>query len=102
MRNRNVSDLMTHAVLRVRTITRFKEIARLLAEHDITAVPVVDDDDRPVGVVSEADLLRRESGQPDPTGLVNVLDAPGEASARPVPATADGLMTSPAIVARPE
>lgn len=47
---------MTTAVVRVQRGTVFKEIARLLAEYDITAVPVVDDDERPVGVVSEADL----------------------------------------------
>jgi CBS domain-containing protein len=35
----------------VREDAGFKDIAKLLAEYGITAIPVVDDDDRPVGVV---------------------------------------------------
>jgi CBS domain-containing protein len=102
MRHRMVSDLMTTSVVRVREDAGFKDIAKLLAEYDITAIPVVDDDDRPVGVVSEADLLRKEAGQLDPAGLLPVL--------HPLPADRDkqeatdarGLMNSPAITARPQ
>jgi CBS domain-containing protein len=102
MKHRHVSDLMTHSVVRVPADAPFKEIAKLLADHDITAVPVVDDSDRPLGVVSEADLLRRESTQPDPAGLLTILDTPGAEASRPVATTAEGLMTSPAIVAHPD
>ncbi|MFH9616604.1 CBS domain-containing protein [Streptomyces pratensis] len=56
-----VADLMTPSVISVQRGTTFKEIARLLSESDVTAVPVVDDRGRPVGVVSEADLLRNRS-----------------------------------------
>lgn len=83
MRHRSVADLMTPQAVAVQRGTSFKEIARLLDEFGITAVPVVDDDYRPLGVVSEADLLRRQiSG--------------GGAE------TAGELMSSPAVVARPE
>ena len=41
--------------------TGFKEIAGLLAEYRISALPVVDDVGRLVGVVSEADLLLKEA-----------------------------------------
>ncbi|MFE2478066.1 CBS domain-containing protein [Streptomyces sp. NPDC059389] len=82
MRHRSVADLMTHNAVTVRRTTAFKEIARLLNEFDITAVPVIDGAGNPVGVVSEADLLRRRSA--------------GGA------ATAEELMTSPAVTARPE
>ncbi|WP_149181946.1 CBS domain-containing protein [Streptomyces sp. TRM49041] len=84
MRHRSVADLMTPEAVAVQRGTSFKEIARLLDEYGITAVPVVDEDERPVGVVSEADLLRRRSAE-------------GQG-----PATAEGLMSSPAIVARQE
>src|SRR5437773_11920806 len=83
MRHRRVADLMTPNAVTVQRGTLFREIARLLDEYDITAVPVVDDDGRPVGVVSEADLLRRQ------------LSKAGAA-------TAEAIMTSPAVVARPE
>lgn len=102
LKHRTVSDLMTHAVVSVRAQTPFKEVVKILADNDITAVPVVDDADRTLGVVSEADLLHRESTQPDPAGLLAVLDAPGDVSMRPAATTAEGLMTSPAVVAHPE
>ncbi|NLU76042.1 CBS domain-containing protein [Streptomyces sp. HNM0575] len=102
MQHRTVHDLMTRAVVRVHRDTGFKKIAELLADHDITALPVVDDEEHPVGVVSEADLLGKQAGQPDPSGLMPSREPrpgsrpPGEA------AGADELMTSPPVVARPE
>ncbi|MFI9201109.1 CBS domain-containing protein [Streptomyces sp. NPDC053048] len=94
MQHRSVGDLMTRSVVRVQRGTLFTEIVHVLHEHDITAVPVVDDEDRPVGVVSEADLLAKASKQPDP------LDA--RALAKHEATTAEGLMTSPAVCARPD
>lgn len=102
MKHRTVGDLMTHTVHRVHADTSFKEIVKRLADHDITAVPVVDGENRPLGVVSEADLLRSQSGWPDPSGLVAVLDPARDAGPRLAATTAGELMTSPAIVARPD
>ncbi|MCX5126926.1 CBS domain-containing protein [Streptomyces sp. NBC_00347] len=83
MRHRSVADLMTPTAVSVQRGTPFKEIARLLDEFDITAVPVVDESERPVGVVSEADLLRRRDGA---SGVTTAAD----------------VMSSPAITAEPE
>ncbi|KNB54272.1 CBS domain-containing protein [Streptomyces caatingaensis] len=94
MQHRTVGDLMTHSVVRVQRGTLFTEIVHVLHEHDITAVPVVDDDDRPVGVVSEADLLTRAAQRMDGS-------ASSEAVAKQDATTAEGLMTSPAVCARP-
>ncbi|MFJ5708242.1 CBS domain-containing protein [Streptomyces sp. NPDC093105] len=58
MEHRTVFEVMTHHVVTAAPTTSFEEIAGLFADHDISAVPVVDDDRRPLGVVSEADLLR--------------------------------------------
>jgi CBS domain-containing protein len=55
-----VQDLMTTQVVTVGPATPFKEIVALLAEHRVSAVPVVDDDRRVLGIVSEADLLLKE------------------------------------------
>ena len=55
-----VKDLMTTQVVTVGPATPFKEIVARLAEHRVSAVPVVDDDGRVLGVVSEADLLLKE------------------------------------------
>ncbi|MER5435232.1 CBS domain-containing protein [Streptomyces sp. NPDC002588] len=102
MSHRMVSDLMTTPVVKVDRDTGFKEIAKLLAEYDITAVPVVDDEERAVGVVSEADLLRKEAAQLDPAGLLPVLRPGPSARAKAEATTAAGLMNSPAVTARPQ
>ena len=52
-----VRDVMTTSVVTVDRITPYKEIARLLAEHKISAVPVLIMGRHVAGVVSEADLL---------------------------------------------
>ena len=57
------SDVMTTAVITVSPTTTVQEIAVLLLEHRISAVPVVDKKGAPVGIVSEGDLLfRMEAG----------------------------------------
>ncbi|MFI1163498.1 CBS domain-containing protein [Streptomyces sp. NPDC020801] len=102
MQHRTVEDLMTHGVVRVGRDTPFKQIAKLLADNEVTAVPVVDDLGRPVGVVSEADLLHLVAGRPDPAGLLPDSPPPGREHAAADRATAEDLMTAPAVCARPE
>ena len=55
-----VRDVMTRDVVTIEPDTPFKRIAEVLVQYDISAVPVVDRDGYPVGVVSEADLLHKE------------------------------------------
>ncbi|MEU9997521.1 CBS domain-containing protein [Streptomyces sp. NPDC050848] len=59
MKHMKVGGLMTDDVVSAVPTTSFRDVAKLLAEHDISGVPVVDDDDHVVGVVSESDLLAR-------------------------------------------
>ncbi|MEU3885100.1 CBS domain-containing protein [Streptomyces sp. NPDC029041] len=102
MRHRTVAELMTRDVVRARRDTPFKEIARLLAENDVTAVPVVDDLDRPAGVVSEADLLRKSADQADPSGRSPVPHLEAWERAKAEGSRAEELMSAPAVCARPE
>ena len=60
-----VKDLMTPQVVTIGPATPFKEIVARLANHRVSAVPVVNDDGLVLGVVSEADLLLKEEF-PDP------------------------------------
>jgi CBS domain-containing protein len=53
-------DVMVRDVLTVKPDTSINEVVRLLADNDISALPVVDDQGQIVGIISEADLLRRE------------------------------------------
>ena len=52
-------DLMTREVVTVPPATPVTALARLLAERGISAVPVTDAEGRLLGIVTEADLLRR-------------------------------------------
>ncbi|GAA2784424.1 CBS domain-containing protein [Kitasatospora paracochleata] len=97
MGHRTVGEMMTREVVKVTPETGFREIVALLREYDITAVPVVDADGRPLGVVSEADLLRTQAAQEDPATLLPPPQAPDVG-----PATARELMTSPALCTAPD
>lgn len=55
-----VADVMTDKVVTVTAATPFKQIAETLITGGISAVPVTDDDGHVLGMVSEADLLRKE------------------------------------------
>ena len=50
-------DIMTRPVYTVHPWTTVKEAARIATNHQITALPVVDEDDKLIGMVSEGDLL---------------------------------------------
>jgi len=56
----NAMDVMVRDVITVRPDTSVAEAARLLVENDISALPVIDDEGCMVGIISEADLMRRE------------------------------------------
>jgi len=52
-------DVMTTDVATVAAHTPVEEVARFLLERGISGAPVVDDDHRVIGIVSEGDLLHR-------------------------------------------
>ncbi len=53
-------DVMSRDVVTVTGETTIQEVARLLTEHNISGLPVVDGDGRVVGVVSEGDLIYQD------------------------------------------
>jgi CBS domain-containing protein len=56
-RHRTVEDVMTTTVVTVDRLTPYKEIARLLAEHQVSGLPVLAGGWQVIGVVSETELL---------------------------------------------
>ncbi|MCK9420576.1 MAG: CBS domain-containing protein [Nitrospirae bacterium] len=52
-----VKDIMTTTVVSVKRNADLHEAARLLSDNSISGMPVVDDNNRVIGVVSEADVL---------------------------------------------
>ncbi len=94
-----VRDVMSTPAVSVTRDASYKELAARLFELGVSGFPVVDDDGKVIGVVSEADMLAKEAmkgGYHGLRGMITALDHRTEhrkASA----ATAGELMTSPAV-----
>lgn len=75
-------DVMTTAVLTVKPDTDVGEIARILLEAHISAVPVLGSDGRLIGIVSEGDLIQRAESQTRrrPSWWLRLLATPEEPS----------------------
>jgi CBS domain-containing protein len=101
--HRRVRDVMTTAVVTVDLTTPYKQIAGLLAEHEVSALPVLTTGRRVAGVVSEADLLRMEDQRARRARAGRARGHPRWRSrSRPWGRTAAELMTSPAITIHPD
>ncbi len=101
MQHRTVAELMTRNVVTARRDTPFKEIARPAGgerRHRRTGGGRLD---RPVGVVSEADLLRKTVDQADPSGRVPVPHLEAWERAKAEGSRAEELMSAPPVCARP-
>jgi CBS domain-containing protein len=72
-RGAKVREIMTPAPKRVGTATPLDEVARVLLSSDFTGLPVVDDGNRPVGVISQGDLVYK-AGMPMRLGLLAASD----------------------------
>jgi CBS domain-containing protein len=98
-----VKDVMSAEVVAVRRGAPFKEMAASLRQYRISAFPVIDDDGKVIGVVSEADLLAREAlaeGQAGlPGAVTGLLHHKQHEKAEAL--TAGDLMTHPAVTVRP-
>ncbi len=100
-------DLMTPDLVTVPPETPVLAIARLLSERGISAVPVTDAKGTLLGIVTEADLIRRLAGEQDrPSGWFAGLFAnPGEMAeryARTHGVTARDVMTQSVVTVGPD
>jgi CBS domain-containing protein len=105
-----VRDVMTTEVVMVRPETPVSEVARLMVEHDISGVPVVDEEGSVIGVITELDLVLRNTRLHLPT-FIQILDAqiyletPGRYQQRlrhMLGTQAQDIMTSPAVTIGPD
>jgi CBS domain-containing protein len=94
-----VADIMTTAVVTTRPEARAKDVLRELTDRKITALPVLDQDDRLVGIVSEADLLR-DSMVRDPRSTLR-RDQRGSEGLAEAARTVGDVMTRQVITASP-
>jgi CBS-domain-containing membrane protein len=56
-----VRDVMSTHVIAARQSATYKELAAMLHDQRVSAFPVVDEDNRVIGIVSETDLLAKEA-----------------------------------------
>lgn len=107
MKTHIVGEIMTTEVVQARRQTPFKELVRLLDRHRISGLPVVDHDDKVVGVVSGTDLVRGQAARAR-AGLdsrfrpsrLRRLTRKAAAGGRGT--TAGEVMTAPAVTVHPE
>lgn len=99
----NVKDVMTSDVVTVRPETSLKDVAAILTERRISGAPVVDASGKVVGVVSEGDILFKERGPSERTGLLAWFADPYEVAEQLKLAarTAGEAMTAPAKTIAP-
>jgi CBS-domain-containing membrane protein len=95
-----VGDVMTREVVAVPEDATFKEIVAGLAGNRISAVPVVDDQLRVCGVVSESDLITRVLMAPGPGPVPRDHEQRTAIRKKAHAFTAQQLMSSPAVTTR--
>jgi CBS domain-containing protein len=71
---KTVADAMSREPITTHAETALTEVIRVLAERRISGLPVVDQSGRLVGVISETDLMWRESGV-TPPAYIMLLDS---------------------------
>ena len=97
-------EVMKTEVVTLREDTPVKEIARLMLAHDISGLPVVDEQGKVLGVVSELDLMRKQIKPNEPSiwTMLWGMDADREKKYRDalrkyMGTTAGDVMTSPVM-----
>jgi len=57
----NVKDIMTKNVISVNVENTVEKCAKLLMENSFSGLPVIDENDKLVGIITEGDLIKRAS-----------------------------------------
>ncbi len=72
--NKTVGEVMTPNPITVKPETPLQEAIKLLAEHRISGLPVLDDNQKLIGIISDTDLMWQESGVDTPPYIM-LLDS---------------------------
>ncbi|MBD2094635.1 CBS domain-containing protein [Trichocoleus sp. FACHB-591] len=71
---KTVAEVMSRNPITVKPETPLQEVVQILAERRISGLPVVDQSDKLIGVVSETDLMWQETGA-TPPAYIMILDS---------------------------
>ena len=67
-------DIMTRNVMTVKKDTSINELSRLFIEQRVNGIPVVDDDNEVIGMVTQGDLIEQNKSLHIPT-VITLFDA---------------------------
>lgn len=99
-----VEDVMTRDVITVSPATPIHEAARLMVEHGVSGLPVIDADGRLAGIISHGDLILRQRRRKE-TPWWHSFFTNGEQIAREyqraVGTTVGEVMTRPVVTISP-
>jgi CBS domain-containing protein len=98
----SVQDEMTKAVVAVKRDADLQEAARILSENKVSGMPVLDDGNRVIGVISEADLLLLAGIKKDHTFLDVLRGIFGAPAPAPAGERVGDVMSSPALTVSPD
>jgi CBS domain-containing protein len=107
---KRVVDLMTTEVIKVYPDTKVSEIARLMATRDVSGIPVVDAADQVLGLVTEKDMIVRNTRLKLPNfimilDMVISLETPRHYEERLehiLGTTAEEIMTDSVVTIKPD
>ncbi len=74
MLTKTVAEVMTRDPILVKPETPLKEVIQLLAKNRISGLPVVDEEGKLMGLISETDLMWQEAGI-SPPAYIMLLDS---------------------------
>jgi CBS domain-containing membrane protein len=98
-----VQSVMTENVIFATRDTSIHEAARLLSEHKITGMPVISEDKRVIGVISEADILSPGGSKKENTVDKLLRALRGKPGTKRVDAErVEDAMNTPAITTLPD
>ena len=69
-----VRDIMTKEVLTAKADTSVNDVAKLMGQRDISGVPVIDDERHVIGIVTELDLIVRNTRLVMPHFIETLMD----------------------------
>jgi CBS domain-containing protein len=67
-------DIMTKTVITVKKDTSISELSDLFVSYNVSGLPVVDDDEKVIGIVTQSDLIEQSKNLHIPT-VITLFDA---------------------------
>ncbi|MBI4389915.1 MAG: CBS domain-containing protein [Nitrospinae bacterium] len=67
-------DIMSKNIVTAKKDMSIKDLSRLFLEHKVNGIPVVDDNDKVIGIVTEGDLIDQNKNLHIPT-VISLFDA---------------------------